>query len=319
MQSVSLQLAGLVALADLTTIKERTILTGTASWLDILILLPGIYHQQNAADLAGGEFPACAAMTTGYPFRIENPATVYWLQRVSRTGHLTTVKITTPSTSFASALFPWQNTSIISSIAYLAAAAGTVVTIWLATLCRDWFAVSAIAVLMLARLINTIILRQRSIPGWKGAKEEGNSDLIVLLTQDRWARIQGTVNDTKLVTSGQWLRDKTIVESWFTAFAKIIVYTDPLLVANASYNGQGLIVLLLVCSAGLLALANAFTSNLQLFGKTLSVQGERKKYARRLDMTKELIIEVKTDEWAMRLGMIKSSDRVPLEHEKVTM
>src|SRR3954463_11983732 len=73
----SLDAAGLVALADITTAQERTALTGTSSLLDLLVLVPGIHLQQNATELNRGEYPACAALTTGYVFRIENPATVY--------------------------------------------------------------------------------------------------------------------------------------------------------------------------------------------------------------------------------------------------
>jgi len=73
---VSLDAAGLVALADLSTVARRTALTGTSSLLDAFVLCPGLHRQQEAPELNGGEYPACAAMTTGYVFRVENPATV---------------------------------------------------------------------------------------------------------------------------------------------------------------------------------------------------------------------------------------------------
>ena len=66
MGNLSLDAAGLVALADLTTIAKRTALTGTACLSDVLVLCPGIHRQQNAPDLNGGEYPATGAMTTGY-------------------------------------------------------------------------------------------------------------------------------------------------------------------------------------------------------------------------------------------------------------
>ena len=73
---------------------SRTALSGTAVTLDMLVVCPGIHTQQEAVSLNGGEYPACTALTTaGYVFRVENPATVYYLQRVGRTGQLTTLSV----------------------------------------------------------------------------------------------------------------------------------------------------------------------------------------------------------------------------------
>lgn len=79
---MSLDAAGIVALADIKTIALRTALTGTSAYLDTFVLCPGIHRQQSAPELNGGEYPACGAMTSGYVFRVENPATVLYLQKV---------------------------------------------------------------------------------------------------------------------------------------------------------------------------------------------------------------------------------------------
>ncbi|KAK2005917.1 hypothetical protein LZ32DRAFT_545073 [Colletotrichum eremochloae] len=50
---LSLSAAGLVALADLQTIANRTALTGTSSWFDALVLAPGLHYQQAADSVAG--------------------------------------------------------------------------------------------------------------------------------------------------------------------------------------------------------------------------------------------------------------------------
>jgi hypothetical protein len=84
---------GLVALADVDTVATRTACTGSASFLDAFVIVPGLHRQQHAMDLSKGEYPACAAMTTGYVFRVENQATVLYLQKVGRTGHLTTLEV----------------------------------------------------------------------------------------------------------------------------------------------------------------------------------------------------------------------------------
>ena len=93
---IALDSAGLVALADLSTIKQRTALMGSGCIFDILLLAPGIHTQQDATSVNGGELPQAGEMKTGYVFRIENPATVNYLQRVGKTGHLVTVSVEDP-------------------------------------------------------------------------------------------------------------------------------------------------------------------------------------------------------------------------------
>jgi hypothetical protein len=68
---IALDTAGLVALADLSTIKQRTTLTGSASIFDTLFLALGIHMQQEASGVNGGEHPTTGAMTTGYVFRVK--------------------------------------------------------------------------------------------------------------------------------------------------------------------------------------------------------------------------------------------------------
>ncbi|TQN64501.1 hypothetical protein CSHISOI_10923 [Colletotrichum shisoi] len=50
---LSLSAAGLVALADLRTVANRTALKGTSSWLDALVLAPGLHYQQAADGVVG--------------------------------------------------------------------------------------------------------------------------------------------------------------------------------------------------------------------------------------------------------------------------
>ncbi|KAK1238786.1 hypothetical protein MKX07_004362 [Trichoderma sp. CBMAI-0711] len=48
--NLSLSAGGLLALADLNTIAQRTVIAGGSSWLDAFVLAPGLHYQQ-AADL----------------------------------------------------------------------------------------------------------------------------------------------------------------------------------------------------------------------------------------------------------------------------
>ncbi|KAF5383742.1 hypothetical protein D9615_003758 [Tricholomella constricta] len=162
-----------------------------------------------------------------------------------------------------------------------------------------------LGVLVLARLINAVAMKRRSRKGWKGVKEEGvYGDLLVLLSQDRWIRMRGLVDDLKTVASGQWLRDETAMESFAVGFATLLVYGTTVLGFNASTLGNLLVACLLVVSAGLLALCNSMTGCLQMFDCVVRAEGKAKKYARRLDLAKELIEMSGRDDWAIDLGLI---------------
>ena len=169
---ISLDLVGLLLLADVSAVSERTALTGNAFLADALVLCPGMHRQQyEAADLTGGEFPATAAMTTGYVFRVENSGTVFFLQRVSRTGQLTTLKVTPDAdrlSSSSSSSFLLRST--IATAAYLGAMLLTVSIITLSILTQDWWGFLVICILVVARLLNALLIRRRSKPGWHGAR-----------------------------------------------------------------------------------------------------------------------------------------------------
>jgi hypothetical protein len=51
---IRLNAAGLVALADIKTIAQSTALTGSASFLDILLIAPGIHCQQGLSEVNNG-------------------------------------------------------------------------------------------------------------------------------------------------------------------------------------------------------------------------------------------------------------------------
>jgi len=274
-------------------------------------LCPGIHRQQSAPELNGGEYPACGAMTSGYVFRVENPATVLYLQKVGFTGQLTTLSVArtdrleTQSFKSLSMLFTFQNASVVSSFAYLLAVCLTVVALVLLALSKNWWGLVVIVFLCVSRLCNVIIIRRRTNVSWQGAPEPGvKGDLLILLSQDRWIRMQGMVDDLKAVTSGQWLREMTFVESSVAAFATLLVYLDAALASNVDQAGKLILLILLIATAGILAVANETTHMLQMHGRVIKVEGSRTKYKRRLDMVEQLIKESQRNDWAMRMGMI---------------
>jgi hypothetical protein len=304
---IRLSASGLIALADIKTIANRTALTGSASFLDILLIAPGIHCQQASSEVNKGEYPTTGALTTGYVFRIENQATVGFLLGVGKTGHLVNI-VVSPSRKRNSRYSVFAS-GVIPTIFYLCGIALTIAVTTLLAIVRDWWALGTIGMLMLARLLNVVVIKRRSQMGWKGAPEPGvHGDLLVLLSQDRWVRMRGLVDDLKAVTSGQWLRDETSVDGFAASFATLLVFVSAAVASNASTIGGLLLGCLLLSSAALLGLCNSQTKNLQMFGRTLKQEGPPKAYHRRLDLAVELIAESGRDDWAIAMGMVVSPE-----------
>jgi hypothetical protein len=296
----TLDVAGFLVLADLRTILHHAALTGGASYLDVLFLMPGIHRQRYAAEVSGGEYPATGALTTGYVFRVENEAMVHYLQTVGKTGHLTNLTVTPR----AKRLFP-SRSGIWPSAAYAAGIALTLMAARALVAIQDWWGFSTLLMWMLSRLLNVVITKRRTKLGWKGMPEPGvRGDLLVLLTQDRWVRIRGMVDDLKVVTSGHWMSDETAVESLVLGAATFLVYGSAAVAGKASLAGNLLLAGLLVASSALLGLCNAWTSELRMFGRVVRMDGPPIAYARRLIMVNELIEETGRNDWAIGMGMI---------------
>lgn len=306
-----MDLFGLITLADLSAVAERTVLAGSAGLADALVLCPGFHRQQDAPNLSGGDYPWCAAMTTGYVFRIENEATICYMQKVGRPGRLTSLVVlpTKSKRSSIAELFELNGTSRVSTLTYVAAIILSILAMTLLYIFRDMFGLLFLVVLVFARLANVVVIRRRAVEGWKGQPEPGaKSDLIVLLSQDRWIRLKGAVDDVKAVTSGQWLEEPTLIESACVALATLMVYSDVALAANASQAGKVVLIILLFSSAGLLGLANEYTRNLQMYGRTVTPTGPPRSYKRRLELTEELVKETGRGDWAIGLGMANQDD-----------
>ncbi|PBK68172.1 hypothetical protein ARMSODRAFT_976034 [Armillaria solidipes] len=325
---ITLQSAGLVALADLSTVAVRTALTGTASWLDILVLAPGMHQQQSADEINRGEFPQTGSLTKGYVFRVENPATVNYLQRIGRTGYLVTA-VVEPKPRSGTLKIPFlkgidlspQNqpfyiAGVSVALLYLLCPILTIVVFAFVGSIRDWWALAVLGMLVLSRTINVIVIKRRvsDSKNWKGADEKPDKDdLLVVLSQDRWVRLHGDLSAIKQVTAGQWLRDEDRAESLAVGFATLLVYAAAALAGNASTVGSLLIALLLLFSVALLALCNSFTHGMQMYDCVVrEKKGEEKFYKRRMDMVEELILKFNSasgqGEWAVGMGLIKRDE-----------
>ncbi|KZT22977.1 hypothetical protein NEOLEDRAFT_1039605, partial [Neolentinus lepideus HHB14362 ss-1] len=292
--------AGLIALADLKTPGYRIALKGTSSFLDALFLVPGIHCQRYVSNVNGAEYPATGAMTTGYVFRTENEATVYYLQRVGLPGHLVTLEVL--PTAPKPALF--SKDALVRALYLVGIVSTLAVTLCLYQI-QDLWGLYVVAMLITARLLNILVIKRRSKLGWKGAPEPGvKGDLLILLSQDRWVRMRGLVDDLKTVTSGSWMREETTVESFFVNVGTILVYASPAVAVNASAAGGLLIGSLLLITLALLGLCNALTETQHMFGRTLRIVEPPKKYRRRLDLVEELVKVSGRNDWAIGMGMI---------------
>ena len=254
---------------------------------------------------------------------------VLFLQKVGRTGHITTLNVASADSRAGAlhkvlrTLYDPDNATVISMVSYLLAVALTATILILLALLEDWWALAVMVMLSFARLLNIYLVRHRATVGWKGASEPGEQgDLLILLSQDRWLRMRGAVDDLKAVASGEWLREPTMFESSLVAFATLLVYLDAALAGNASLEGKVLLIILLFSSAALLGIANEYTDVLKMHGRLIRVEGVPKAYKRRLDLAEALVKETGRDDWVVRMGMAlpnKSTGEKTQEEGPVTM
>jgi hypothetical protein len=234
--SISLDLAGLIALADLSSVLKRCALSGTSSVFDALIIAPGLHLQHKAADFGinQGELPEAASIQSGHVFHIHNPATVMFFQDMSETGHLTDFyveKLQVPRAEWQEKLiqiFDYREESTAAIAFYFFSVLLTLIIVMTTAAYEDWFAFWGTLALVFARAINVCVMRRRAhspgAEGWFGNKHErGEGDIFILLSRDRWVRLRGELQDVKLVTAGNWLDKATAHESWLVSFATLIV------------------------------------------------------------------------------------------------
>ena len=238
---------------------------------------------------------------------------MFYLQKMGVSGHLVTLQVEDVKFEGKRLDFKDIRTTInLESLIYVTPVALTLTALVLVILMEDWWALAVLLIFIFSRTLNAIVIKRRSVPGWKGVKEPGApGDLLILLSQDRWIRLQGPVDALKAVTAGQWLRDMTFWESSLTAIASLLIYINAAVTSNASQMGEIVIMALLLVSVGVVAVSNEMQKSLYMHGCKIRSDGPPRKYARRLDLAEELIEYTGRDDWAIRLGMInqKADDK----------
>ncbi|KAK0632237.1 hypothetical protein B0T14DRAFT_541674 [Immersiella caudata] len=173
---VSLSAGGLLALADLSTVGMRTVITGGSSWLDTLLLTPGLHYQQAADELAR-RTSSSAIISAVEPIRgahsvtlpINNTATASYIQRIAKPGETVTLSVGLRlrrsqsglhSTIFAADDIP--DLGWLSHLFYLISPILTIAALVLTVLLGDWWALGSLSALMASRLLNIWVIKQRT-------------------------------------------------------------------------------------------------------------------------------------------------------------
>lgn len=284
---LSISSSGLFALADLSTIAKHTSLTGTSTWLDILVLAPGLHYQQQADTVDGGSTisidPKAFNTHSGRDRDITNQATIRYLQRIGNKTKPTILDIGPESRQdrketdsiLASTGRKYKRVSPLStklsSTLYACGPLMTITATILMILAHDWWGLAIILALIVSRALNVWIIRARTA-------DQPTVPTTPNVHQSWWVNIDGQnvclrghAHDLDAITTGEWMRAKTVVEGYYEAMAKVIVYLVAIFSGNVFQTGNIILLVLLSASAALLALSNACTSTFSMNGRTASV------------------------------------------------
>ncbi|KAJ4386294.1 hypothetical protein N0V93_009187 [Gnomoniopsis smithogilvyi] len=309
----SLSASGLLVLADLSTIAQRTVLRGGSSWLDSLLLAPGLHYQQAADDLVRGDnaqvLTAVEIGRDGRPtaHRIVNQAVVSYVLRIAKDGKTVVLDVGEIPVKRGSwgmrrqgmgrggqrAMLYGGSKELKESLGwaaqllYVASPMLTCVAIAFVVLLEDWWALAIIGILMVSRILNIAVIKSRSKPKPPHLPKPFSfpdslpppprfSQYTITLNPTTAVILRGLSSDLYALTTTVWLRPKTHVEGYLEAIAKVLVYLVAAVSGNATQAGNIVLLLLLLVSAGLLALSNAQQQGLLNGGRVVAPSpGER--------------------------------------------
>ncbi|OAF58912.1 hypothetical protein VC83_06113 [Pseudogymnoascus destructans] len=303
---VALSASGLLALADLGTIANRTAITGTSTWLDMLVLAPGLHNQQRADTLSDLPNPFTQPLLTTPTHRhisLTNAATIRYLARLGAGSRPVTLRVGSPrtqslrrtvSTASLKRVRQRPRPSLMAPLLYIIALLLTVSAMALMVLTRDWWGVGILSALMLARALNIWIIRSRTSGGPPASAQASGQAIVqasaptsappgsppptpvdaepeswkVRIDGEREICLHGMADDLEALTGGIWMRGKTAVEGYAEAAAKLIVYLVASFSGNMHQTGDMVLLLLLLFSAGLLALSNSREDRFWMNGRS---------------------------------------------------
>lgn len=284
----SISSSGVLALADLSTIAQRTALTGTSSWWDVLVLAPGIHYQQSAetlGDLSNGSQAEVTNLGTGAVRRVTNTATIHYLKRIGAKNNTVTLDVGRgnqhgkdkrgPPFGPRAVIFqPSDPSSKLSALLYVLSPLLTITAISIMIAAEDWWGIAEIVALMLARGLNIWVIQNRTKDEPPVSDDPNiHENWWIIIDGDHYICVRGLKHDLEAITTGSWMRKKSNIDGYLEGTAKMIVYLVAVMSGNMSQTGDIVLIVLLLTSAGLLALSNAKSNTFNMNGRTASVTG----------------------------------------------
>ncbi|TLS21893.1 uncharacterized protein PpBr36_09455 [Pyricularia pennisetigena] len=362
---VSLSAGGLLALADLTTVAQRTAIKGGSSWLDSLLLVPGLHYQQAADEVArsggggwswgwdygggGGGGGVAPSAADGFVGIVNNSALMMYLNRVAhqareRRGGDEVVFLDVGALSKRKGRKGKEggvdeddgddghglDLGWLSHWLYLMSPVLTIAALVMLILVEDWWALGCILTLMISRILNIWVIKQRSRkkvhfsppetearrpstttaessmsdtsrvrrhrrrherqqrvtattkppqptpspqPALTSAAPPTSNSTQITITLPGSAgrvRLRGRPADLHAVTTETWMRAKTRREGYLEAAAKLLVYLVAAVSGNWTQAGAIVVMVLLLASAGLLALSNGCARGVEVNGRIVA-------------------------------------------------
>lgn len=150
------------------------------------------------------------------------------------------------------------------------------------------WALALTAALMLSRILNIFVIKQRSRPKPKvlpppfshplsfDARTARITQYSINISPVTTVILRGLSSDLQALTTTVWLRPKTHAEGYLEATAKVLVYLVAACSGNATQAGNLVMLVLLLVSGGLLALSNASVRGLRSGGKVVAPSPEER-------------------------------------------
>ncbi len=282
--STLIQASDVVLLARLATSPEEV-----HSPIDVFSLAFDIHGPQLSSNIYACDVSMPGATRVGDtpPSRIENPATLRFLQNIGRSGYLVNAKVSLSPLPY-SRLSPLNRhlhslfvAGVPATLLYILSPALTVTAAVFLVCIQDLWALGLLMTFVNSRMINFVVARRRSIQDFSG--EPGSEyDLLIRLSQDRWIRFRGAEADLRTVVACQGLHARSGMEGFAVSFGTISVYLAVALSPNISPVGSLVIICLVFCSSIFMALRNSLMPCLQTLNRVVRVEGEPTRYEERI-------------------------------------
>ncbi|KAJ4126002.1 hypothetical protein NW765_001780 [Fusarium oxysporum] len=294
--NITLSASGLLALADLRTISRRTALTGGASWIDSLVLAPGLHYQQACDDLEREAPIGLIALSTQtldqMQYAVKNTMTASYLKSLVKDGAENIITLDVGLDT------PWDVVKIVgkvirkprisdeedddedhedwaslsdvdwlSHLLYLVSPLITSTSIAFMVIFEDWWGLAILLTLISSRILNIWAIKQRMTHS-EPSPQESYHDRI---HRRSWRRTQraSTWSRCRLTGSCYSCLAAYAVNSggYLEAAAKLMVYMSAALGGNMTQAGAIVLIGLLLTSAALLGLSNAHARGFRMHGR----------------------------------------------------